>query len=80
MHTSQHASTSNTYLPSIVEHRELSLVFELFGFGKLDMVDMGVHQLLYEGNICGFGEPTLLIQQSQDTWRVVLQSGGEIWD
>ena len=78
MYTSQHASKSNAYLPSIVKHRELSLVFELFGFGKLDMVDMGVHQLLHEGDICGFGEPALLIQQSQDTRRVVLQSGGEI--
>lgn len=60
------------YLPSIVKHRELCLVFELFGFGEFGLVAMCVNKLLNEGDICGFGEPTLLIQQGQDTWRVVL--------
>lgn len=60
------------YLSSIVKHRELCLLFLLFGLGEFGLVAMGGDKLLNKGDICGFGEPTLLIQQGQDTWRVVL--------
>ncbi len=56
-----------------MENRELCLVFELFRFGEFHMVPLCVQEFLHKGDICGFGEPALLIQQGQDAWRVVLQ-------
>ena len=63
----------HTYSPSIVKDRKRCLVFELFCFGKFNMVSLCVQEFLHKGDICGFGEPALLIQQGQDTRRVVLQ-------
>ena len=63
----------HTYPPSIMKERELCLVFELFWFGEFHMVRLRVHEFLHKGDVCGFGEPALLIQQSQDARRVVLQ-------
>lgn len=68
IHTSR-----NTHPPCIMEKRKLCFVFELFRFGKFHVVPLGVHEFLHEGDICGFGKPALLVQQSQDAWRVVLQ-------
>lgn len=61
------------HLSSIVKDRKLCLVFELFRFGKFQMVPLCVHEFLHKGDICGFWEPTLFIQQGQDAWGVVLQ-------
>jgi len=57
-----------------MEKRELGLGFELFRFGKFHMVPLSVGELLHKRDVCGFWKPALLIQQSQDAWRVVLQS------
>lgn len=56
-----------------MEDRKLRLVFELFGFGEFHVVPLCVHEFLHKGDICGFGEPALFVQQCQDTRRVVLQ-------
>ena len=64
----------DTHPSSIMKYRKLSLVFELFRFGEFNVVPLCVHEFLHKGDICGFGEPALLIQQGQDAWRVVLQT------
>lgn len=56
-----------------MEKRKLCLVLDLFGFGKFNMVPLGVHQFLHKGDVCGLREPALFIQQGQNTWWVVLQ-------
>lgn len=62
----------DTHLSSVVVHRELCLALQLFGFAELEVAGLGVHEFLHEGDVCGFGEPTLLIQQGQNTRRIVL--------
>lgn len=66
-------SHSATYPASVMKYRKLSLVFELLRFGKFDMVSLCVQKFFHKGDIRGLGEPTLLIQESQNTWGVVLQ-------
>lgn len=56
-----------------MEYGKLGLVFELLWFGKFDVVSLCVQKLFYKGDIRGLGEPTLFIQESQNTWGVVLQ-------
>lgn len=66
-------SFSDPHLPSVVQNTEHQFVFVLFGFGELAVSGVCVLQFVHEGNISGFGEPALLVQQGQDAWRVVLQ-------
>ncbi len=61
------------HLAGVVQNTEHELVFVLFGFGELQVTRVCVQQLVHEGNVGGFGEPALLIQQGQDAWGVVLQ-------
>lgn len=61
------------YLPGIVDDGELGFVLELLGLLKLGVVALLRAQLLHEGLVRGLGEPALLVQQGQHTWRVVLQ-------
>lgn len=63
----------SAYLASIVEDAEVGLVFELTGLLELGVCALLLDQLLYEGLVCGLGEPALFIQQSQHTWRVRLK-------
>ncbi|KAG7219370.1 hypothetical protein INR49_019076 [Caranx melampygus] len=65
---------------NVVKHREHQFIFELFGFGELHVTRVGVQQLVHKGNISGFGEPALLIQQGQDAWWVVLQDESKHMD
>lgn len=60
------------YLSGVVDDREFSFVLELLGLLKLGVAALLRAQLLHKGLVCGFGEPTLLVQQGQHTWRVVL--------
>ena len=60
-----------------MKNAEHQFVFVLFGFGELDVTRVGVQQLVHEGDVGGFGEPTLLVQQRQDAGRVVLQDSAE---
>lgn len=62
----------DAHLAGVVQNAEHQFVFVLFGFGELHMTRVGVQQLVHEGNVSGFGEPALLIQQGQDARRVVL--------
>ncbi len=64
---------SDPHLTGVVQNTEHQFVFVLFGFGEFNVTGVGVQQLVHEGNISGFGEPALLIQQGQDAGRVVLQ-------
>lgn len=63
----------DSHLTSIVQNSEHQFVFVLFGFCEFNMTRVCVVQLVHKGNVSGFGEPALLIQQGQDAWRVVLQ-------
>lgn len=56
-----------------MQYSEHQFVFVLFGFGEFNVTGVGVQQLVHERNISGFGEPALLVQQGQDTRRVVLE-------
>lgn len=56
-----------------MKYRKLSLVLQLLWFGKFDMVPLCVQELFHKGDISGLWEPTLFIQEGQDTWWVVLQ-------
>lgn len=56
-----------------MQDSEHQFVFVLFGFGEFNVTSVGVQQLVHERNISGFGEPALLVQQGQDTRRVILE-------
>lgn len=67
-------------LSSVVNNAEISIVLELLGFLELGVRSLLLNHLLYKGFVCGFGEPTLFIKQSQDAWWTGLkQTEGHIW-
>lgn len=61
------------YFASIVDDAEVSLIFELTGSLKLGVSSLLLDQFVYKGLVCGLGEPALLVQQSQHSWRVRLE-------
>lgn len=67
---------NGSYFASIVNDTEVGIIFELLGFLEFWVVAQFLNNFLHKGFVCGFREPALLIQQSQDSWRTSLRKGG----
>ena len=65
---------SFTYLAGVVDDAEVGLVLELARLLELGVRALLLEHLVYEGLVCGLGEPTLLIQQGQHSWGVGLHT------
>ncbi len=52
---------------------EVRIIFELLRFLEFWVVAQFLNNFLHKGFVCGFREPALLIQQSQDSWRTSLR-------
>lgn len=61
------------YPACVVDDGEVCLVLELFGLLELGVGALLLHQLVHKRLVCGFGEPTLLVQQGQYTRGVCLR-------
>lgn len=55
------------YLSSIVDNTEVGIILQLLRLVELGVVTQLLTHLLHKGLVGGFGEPALLVQQSQDT-------------
>lgn len=53
---------------------EVGFVLQLPGFLELGVGALLLEHLVYKCLISGLGEPALLIQQGQNSWRVGLQT------
>lgn len=65
---------AHQHLSSVVDDAEISLVLQFLGFVELGMRSLFLQDLLHEALVRGFGEPALLIQESQDSWRTCLET------
>lgn len=62
------------HLSSVVDDAEICLVLQFLGFVEFGVRPLLLQDLLHKALVCGFGEPALLVQQSQDSWRTRLET------
>lgn len=56
-----------------MDDAEVSFVFELAWFLKLGVCAQLLQNFFDERLVCGLGKPALLVEQSEDSWGVILR-------
>lgn len=57
-----------------MDDAEICLVLQFLGFVEFGVRPLLLQDLLHEALVRGFGEPALLVQESEDSWRTRLET------
>lgn len=68
-------SQPSPHLACIVQDAEVRLIPQVSGALELGVAALLLGYLLHKRLVRGLGEPALLVQQGQETWRVGLTNG-----
>lgn len=69
-------SQPSPHLAGIVQDAEVGLISQVPGALELGVAALLLGNLLHKRLVRGLGEPALLVQQGQETWRVGLTNKG----
>ena len=69
-------SQPSPHLAGVVQDAEVGLISQVPGALEFGVAALLLGDLLHKRLVRGLGEPALLVQQGQETWRVGLTSKG----